>query len=92
VNLSSSSPISGCTNGTGTFTATGNTTATIPSSWRGSPPYGLSLYVTIAGVMPNAWDSTWPRRRVLPGRMKKRYPRGRVFLRGGCWGVFYRCC
>ena len=37
-------------------------------------------------------ESPRPRRRVLPGRMKKRYPRGRVFLRGGCWGVFYRCC
>jgi len=53
----------------------------------GKIEWSTLLSATLNQVPTFAVESPRPRRRVLPGRMKKRYPRGRVFLRGGCWGV-----
>jgi hypothetical protein len=60
--LSNPNPISSCSNSTptNTFTATANTAATLPSNWASNPPYGLSRYVTLAGLLPAAWNRTWP--------------------------------
>ena len=49
-------------------------------------PVGTLLRAT--GSVPANLESPRPRRRVLPGRMKKRYPRGRGFFGGRLRGCF----